>query len=203
MPDPTLYISQVTLPSGNTYEIKDAEARAAIAALGTPAKWIGITTTALTDGASTNPITINGQSVTAEAGNITAYDNGDETVEFIFDGSIWQKFGDLDLSGLGDLAYSDTASTTYTPAGSVAAPTISVASAGSTDSVAKAIATAAPGATAPANAVTTCSYDSTTETLSLYQVGYTTETVKTGDASYSADAPAFTGTQATITVSGD
>ena len=102
MPDPTLYISQVTLPSGNTYEIKDAEARAAIAALGTPAKWIGITTTALTDGASTNPIVINGQSVTAETGNITAYDNGTETIEFIFDGSIWQKFGDLDLSGLGD-----------------------------------------------------------------------------------------------------
>lgn len=203
MPDPTLYISQVTLPSGNTYKIKDAEARAAIAALGTPAKWIGITTTALTDGASTNPITINGQSVTAEAGNITAYDNGTETIEFIFDGSIWQKFGDLDLSGLGDLAYSDTASTTYTPAGSVSAPNISVSSAGSTESVAKAIVTAAPGATAPSNPVTTCSYDSTTETLSLYQVGYSQETVKTSDAAYSADAPSFTGTQATITVSGD
>lgn len=201
MPDPTLYISQVTLPSGNTYEIKDAEARAAIAALGTPAKWIGITTTALTDGASTNPITINGQSVTAETGNITAYNNGTETIEFIFDGSIWQKFGDLDLSGLGALAYKDTASGSFTPSGSMTDPTISVDSAGATASFAQTVATAAPGATAPANAVTTCAYDSTTETLSLYQMGYTTASAKTGDASYTASGTAFTGTAGTVTVS--
>ena len=45
-------------------------------------------------------------------------------------------------------------------------------------------------------------YNVTGETLSLYQIGYTTGdsittsdvTVKTGDATYEATAPAFTGT---------
>ena len=97
---------------------------------------------------------------------------------------------------------------TYTPAGSVSAPTISVATAGSTttiknptsQTVAKTVVAAAPGATAPANAITY--YSVSNETLSLYQLGYTTGdsitttniTVKDGDASYSASTPTFTGT---------
>ena len=101
---------------------------------------------------------------------------------------------------------------TYTPEGTVAAPTISVGSAGATTSiknptsvtVCKALATAAPTATAPANAITY--YAVSGETLSLYQIGYTTGdsittsnvTVKTGDASYTASAPAFTGTGARL-----
>lgn len=60
-----------------------------IQALVSAKDWIGVTTTALTDGSSTNPITINGTSVTAESGDITSYNN----VEFIFNGSIWQEFG--------------------------------------------------------------------------------------------------------------
>lgn len=51
--------------------------------------WIGVTTTELTDGATTNPITVNGASVTAVAGDITQY--GD--MEFIWSGSAWQAFG--------------------------------------------------------------------------------------------------------------
>lgn len=99
---------------------------------------------------------------------------------------------------------------TYTPEGSVAAPTISVKTAGATNntlkpvtakSVVSALATAAPGATAPANAITY--YAVADETLSLYQIGATKTdsvtlgsavTVKTGDAVYEASAPAFTGT---------
>lgn len=97
---------------------------------------------------------------------------------------------------------------TYTPQGSVAAPTISVATAGSTTTiknptsvtVAKTVVAAAPGATAPANAITY--YSVNNENLSFYQLGYTTGasittsnvTVKNGDASYEASAPAFTGT---------
>lgn len=42
------------------------------------------------------------------------------------------------------------------------------------NTVATAIAAAAPGSTAPANSVTYYAYDSATETLSLYQLGYTT-----------------------------
>lgn len=101
---------------------------------------------------------------------------------------------------------------TYTPEGSVAAPTISVSTAGSTTTiknptkvtVAKTVEAAAPGATAPSNSITY--YSVSDETLSLYQLGYTTGdsittsdvTVKTGDAVYSATAPAFTGTGARL-----
>ena len=97
---------------------------------------------------------------------------------------------------------------TYTPEGTVTAPTISVATAGSTTTiknptsvtVAKTVVAAAPGATAPSNSLTY--YSVADETLSLYQLGYTTGasittnnvTVKNGDAAYSATAPTFTGT---------
>ena len=101
---------------------------------------------------------------------------------------------------------------TYTPEGSVAAPTISVKTAGTTATVknptsvtvAKTVVAAAPGATAPSNNLTY--YSVTNETLSLYQIGYTTGasittadvTVKTGDAVYEATAPTFTGTGARL-----
>ena len=97
MPD----ISKVTLPSGSVYDIKDAVARAAIADLQGFTKFLGTTTTALTDGSTTNPITINGESVTAVAGDIALYGNK----EFIFNGTAWNEFGDL--SALGDLAQYD------------------------------------------------------------------------------------------------
>ena len=101
---------------------------------------------------------------------------------------------------------------TYTPEGSVSAPTISVKTAGSTTTiknptsvtVAKTVVATAPGATAPANAVTY--YSVANENLSLYQLGYTTGdsistsnvTVKNGDAVYEASQPSFTGTGARL-----
>ena len=101
---------------------------------------------------------------------------------------------------------------TYTPEGFVAAPTISVKTAGATgtiknptsQTVAKAVVAAAPGAATPQNSLTY--YSVADETLSLYQLGYTTGdsittdnvTVKTGDAIYEASAPKFTGTGARL-----
>jgi hypothetical protein len=202
-------LAKLTLPNGTQVNLKDAWARAQIEHLSGYTKYLGVTTTALTDGSTTNPITINGEPVTAEAGGITLYGNE----EFIFDGTHWNLFGDL--SALGDLAFKNSAEATYTPAGSVSAPEISVASAGATatiknptkETVVKDINAVAPGGTAPSNPVTYCAYDSATETLSLYQLGSTKGdsistsdvTVKTGDASYAASAPSFNGTQATIT----
>ena len=106
----------------------------------------------------------------------------------------------------------ESGTATYTPEGSVDAPTISIATAGSTETihnptkvtVAKTVVAAAPGTTAPTNNLTY--YSVTDETLSLYQLGYTTGdsittndiTVKTGDAAYSASAPQFTGTGARL-----
>lgn len=103
MPD----IKKITLPSGNTYDLVDAGARELISALSGSTAFLGLTTTALTDGATTNPITVNGSSVTATTGNIVVY----ESAEFIWDGAKWIEFGDL--SSLGDLAYKDTASVSF------------------------------------------------------------------------------------------
>lgn len=97
-------LSKITLPSGTTYDIKDAVARELIEDLSSYTKFLGVTTTELEDGDTTNPIMIDGESVTAESGNIVTY----ESTEFIFNGTSWQAFGDL--SGLGSLAFKDSAS---------------------------------------------------------------------------------------------
>jgi hypothetical protein len=99
-------ISKITLPSGTTYNIKDQGARDLIDEMSGYTDFLGVTTTALTDGATTNPIKINNVDVTAKKGNIVTYGSA----EFIFNGTAWQLFGDL--SGLGDLAFKDSASGT-------------------------------------------------------------------------------------------
>lgn len=96
---------------------------------------------------------------------------------------------------------------TYTPSGDISTPNITLKTAGSTtiiknptkQTVTTGLVTAAPGETAPANAIT-C-YSVTGETLNLYQIGYnlgdsiTTEdvTVKDGDGVYQSSTPTFTG----------
>ena len=62
---------------------------------------VGVTTTDLTDGATTNPITVDGQSYTAQPNDAVIYGNK----EFLFDGTYWHEFGDM--SGLGSAAYKD------------------------------------------------------------------------------------------------
>ena len=189
---PTLI--QITLPSGTSYYLKDDEVRtwigdgttsgaekrlsdaeSAIEALSNATHWLGITTTTLSDGATTNPITINGDSVTAVSGDIVQDSNGEE---YIFNGTAWQKFGGS-IGTLGNMAYVDTGAVTLTPAGSVSTPTISVSSAGSTGTVKEP------------------SYSVSNEVLTIT---LTDKTFKTGDASYSSSQPSFTGTEATHTV---
>ena len=172
-------ISQITLPSGTTYDIKDATARSA-------KQWIGITTTQLTDGATTNPIVISGNSVTAVAGNITSYDEQ----EFIFNGTKWQAFGDL--SDLGTLAYKDSASGSFTPAGTVSKPNVSV-----TPSK-----TSIPNVTSVGSMPT---YTVSGETLvitagSVPTLGTAIEAM-TGASAELDSAPSFSGTQGSVTVS--
>ena len=65
-----VYLSKLTLPvnvSGTVtnveYTIKDAEARQLISDLGHALYWIGVTTTALTDGSTTNPIVVNSENL--------------------------------------------------------------------------------------------------------------------------------------------
>lgn len=107
-------ISKITLPSGTTYDIKDAVARSFITS---GVKFIGKTSTAISDESTTNPITINGNSVTATSGNLVVYGKK----EFIFDGTKWLEFGDLGT--LKALAFKDSASGNFTPQGTVSQPT--------------------------------------------------------------------------------
>ena len=114
-------ISKLTLLNGTTYDIKDAQARSDIedikGAIAGGVTFMGETTTALTDGATTNPITINSKSVTAIKGYLVVYNSK----EFVFDGTKWIEMGDLSV--LGALAYKDSASGSFTPSGSVSQPT--------------------------------------------------------------------------------
>lgn len=115
-----VYISQIKTPNGSVYDIKDAEARELISALGNPLKYKGRTTTELTDGSTTNPITINSESYTAVAGDVVTYlpsGAGARELEFVFDGTYWQEFGST--GSLKALAFKDSASGDYTPEGSV------------------------------------------------------------------------------------
>ena len=210
MPTPAYsqYINKYETPNGTEYWLRDEEARELISQIsGDSLRWVGITTTAITDQSHTpTTISIGGENHTVASGDVTAYraTASEPYTEFVYAGDpsttgLWQKFGDYDPTALGDLAYKDDASGSFTPSGSVSAPTISVSSAGATDSAIDGMETAAPGATAPSNPITYC--DVTNHVLRMYQVGYTTDTFKTGDASYTASQPTFTGTADTVTVS--
>ena len=186
---PNQLISKITVPvdvSGTitdvTFDIKDAYARQAIADLGNSMYWVGVTTTALTDGDTTNPITIGGESVTVQIGAVAQY-NGEE---FAWNGSAWQSLG---KNNFGDLAFKNSASGTYTPAGSIA-----VSEAADTT-------TSVPNVTA-VGTLPSLTYNSSNEELTfnagtLPALG-TAITVVTASGARTAS---FTGTEATITVS--
>ena len=54
--------------------------------------YLGVTTTALVDEVTTSPnVVINGETVTAQDGNWVIADGGEE---FVYSGTVWQKFGD-------------------------------------------------------------------------------------------------------------
>ena len=114
-------ISKLTLPSGTTYNIKDAKAREDIASIEQSiaggVSFIGETTTEISDGSTTNPIVINGNNHNAISGNLVVYGSK----EFVFDGTKWIEFGDLGT--LKALAFKDSASGSFTPQGSVSTST--------------------------------------------------------------------------------
>lgn len=120
MADPvTKYFDKVQLLDGSIAEVRDSVAREAIAG-GT--HFLGITSTALIDGSTTNPITVNEETVTASNGDIVVSGNK----EFIFAtaDNKWHELGDT--TGLGALALKDSVSATYTPAGTISKPGVTV-----------------------------------------------------------------------------
>jgi hypothetical protein len=188
MPNPL--ISQITLPVevegqlvSTVFDIKDTAARQMIEDLGNALYWMGITTTELTDGATTNPVTIEGESVTAEIGGMVSY----EGLEFVWNGSAWQAMGHANF---GALAFKSSASGSYTPAGSV-----SVTPAQAADTTASVVpfgAANVPTAFSVANEVLTI-VPGTAATAG------TAVDVVTASGAVTATA-AFVGTAATITV---
>ena len=212
-----------------TFDIEDAYARNRLSELTSALYWIGVTTTVLTDGATTNPITVNNLSVTAANGGVaqyftTRYDikipttsnpkteglyeynisteqyvaTDDETVtegkvyyvkidsgiEYVWNGSAWQELGH---GNWGSLAFKNSASTTYTPAGS-----ISVTEGADTTTTVNSI----------TNVGTLPSFSVSGETL-IFSAG--TLPTKSSDTTVvtasGARTAAFSGTEATITVS--
>lgn len=169
-----------------TFDLQDAGARELIAALGNAVKWMGVTTTELVDNVTTSPdIVVGGETKTATAGGMAQYDGE----EFVYDGTKWQSIG---KNNFGDLAFKSSASGSFTPAGTVGAPTITVTG-NSTDTV---------------NSITnvgTLPSWTVIGTKATFSAGTlptkgADQTVVTDMGTISADAPTFTGTQGTVTV---
>lgn len=206
-------ISKITLPSGTTYDLKDAQARTDIEALQSMVSggmhYIGVTTTALSDGATTNPIKINNENVTAVSGDIVMYGN----LEFVWADSDnkWHEFGST--GSLKALAFKDSATGSYKPEGSVSAPTFT----GSSSNVTITATTNTSGNYQPAGSVSKPTFTgaSMTSTGNFTPEGAVTVTTNattnktatvsstSGTATYTpggtVSQPTFTGTATTST----
>lgn len=116
------YLSKI-VKAGNTLHIKDAEARQEIADIKSSITgamhFIGTTTTALKDGSTTKTIVIAGADYEAKQGDVAIYGE----LEFVWNGSKWQEYGST--GSLKALAFKDSASASYTPAGQNAASAVS------------------------------------------------------------------------------
>lgn len=180
-------ISKITLPSGTTYDIKDAVARMNQSGA---MHYLGVTTTALTDGSTTGTISIDGQTITlgaSDSGAVVIYGEN----EFVWNGTKWQEFGST--GSLKALAFKDSATGSYTPAGTCSGTSVTLA-------------------TTTVNSITdvgslpslSMSVANETLTIAFSQGALPTKggdtTVATGTVS-SVTQPTFTGTAATIEVS--
>lgn len=188
-------ISEITLPSGVSYDIKDATARHDISMLkgsNTGAMhYAGVTETTLADGSSTSPIKINKVDYTPSNGDVVMYGS----LEFVWSTSDnkWHEFGST--GSLKGLAFKDSASASYTPAGSVSAPTVSVAVNTASVTPISGVGTLPSFTASVANETLTLGFSAG----SLPTKG-TAVTVATGIKSASASEPKFTGGASTITV---
>lgn len=188
-------ISEITLPSGATYDIKDATARHDISMLkgsNTGAMhYAGVTETVLADGSSTSPIKINKVDYTPSNGDVAMYGS----LEFVWSTSDnkWHEFGST--GSLKGLAFKDSASVSYTPAGSVSAPTVSVAVNTASVTPISDVGTLPNFTASVSNEVLTLGFSA-----GALPTKGTAVTVATGIKSASATEPKFTGGASTITV---
>ena len=208
------YISQITLPSGSTYDLRDSEARELIEDLqeftSSGIHFRGTTTTELDDGANTNPILLDGEEYTAVTGDMVIYGtagiNQEAPREFIYNGTKWTELGST--GALKALAFKDSASVSYTPAGTVSIPSFTGTAGKATTTYTPRGSVSTPSFTGtastatasykPEGTVSTPNFSGTTATLVVKSA--------TGDSTYtpagSVAAPSFTGTTATIVING-
>ena len=186
-------IFKVTFPNGQTYTLKDATARqqiADLAAVHTSAiHYRGVTSTALTDGVTTNPIIIDNTNFTAQSGDIvivgSSGTNANAPREFIFNGTKWNEFGST--GSLKALAFKDQVTAGYTPQGTI------------TGSFSGAPTTIESSYT-PSGVVSQPSFDGTTATISVTgQIINATVSIPYTPGGI-VSTPSFTGTQHTLTV---
>lgn len=188
-------IYQVSLPSGSTYLLKDAKAREDIEALSRAitggVSFLGITTTVLTDGATSKTIVIDTEPVEAINGSIAIYD----VDEFIWSdaSNTWHRLGPSGTFRA--LAYKDTASTVFRPTGAVTNPVTTVSL--NTDTVNDVTAVGSLPSWTASVANETLSFSFTPGSLP----STTEKTVATSVNSVTTTAPVFVGEEVTITVS--
>lgn len=189
-------ISQITLPSGSTYNLKDAWARNQISTItGTAAlTFKGVSSTQLTDGGTATP-TLDGTVVPITdlgVGDIYFYGSSEyiwgPNPNYAEGGSapenVWHELGNL--SGLGGLAYQNNATGSYKPTGTISKPTFS-------------------GSTLTMSTSYTPKGNVTVNITSSAAQKYAVSEVTSGGGMYrpkgTVSAPTFTGTLATISMS--
>lgn len=216
---PTMY--EITLPSGNSYYIEDNEVRqwigngttsgaekrltdveAEVAKLSNATHWLGVTTSELSDGSTTNPITINGESVTAVSGDIVQTTTGAR--EFIFNGTAWQELGSS-VGTLKAFAYADTGDVTITPKGtnssSSVSGTCSVTPSGSVSGTDVTLSTTSVGSVTNAGSMPTYTVSNGVLTITAGVVP-TVSSVTVADGVDTVTDPTFTGSASSGTILG-
>lgn len=200
-------ISQITLPSGSTYDIKDSWARSQIEAItgGSAVVFKGVSSTVLTDGGTENP-TVSGSVVTSKSvGDLYFYDMS----ELIWGpDEKWHLLGDASIVGdLGDFAFANTGTTTYKPTGTVSQPIFSGTAATISASYTPAGSVSKP--TFNGTAATISASYTPTGSVTVSSTGTTNKTATvnttTGTATYTpggtVSQPTFSGTPATLSTS--
>lgn len=182
---------KVTMPDGTVKFIQDAQARLDIEDLKEKVTgamhYLGESTTAISDGASTSPVTVEGISVIPNAGDIVTYGH----MEFVWSelAHKWREFGST--GSLKALAFKSTASGQFTPSGSVSQPEFTGKQATINSSF------------TPAGSVTISKGNGT---ANYTPQGTVTISKGTGTANYTpagtVSKPTFSGTEATVSVSG-
>lgn len=209
------FLAEITMPSGNIYKFKDEGARELIQQLFNYHEYLGVTTTPLSEGATTNPIIISGESVTAVSGDVATYENQ----EFVYSSvGTWQNFAKL--FGLGALAFKDSASGSFTPSGTVSQPSFTGSEMTSSGKYTPAGSVSAPIVTMvkttvkalkSSGALPICVMPTFTvsgERLIITDGSYTQGSLPTSeDVSVASDvdsvsAPTFTGTEGDLSVKG-